>query len=633
MKALTICVLAAVVLASCASAQQIRTVDLLAYDIIYDPVTQKIYASVPSTVPGRGNTITVIDPETGNMGASVFVGSEPVILALSDDGQYLYVGLDGAAAIRRFEVASQTAGLLFSLGGECYGPCRAEDIAVLPGHPESIAVSKYAKGWSPRHGGVAIYDNGVQRATTTPGHTGSNVIEFAASATRLYGLNTETTEFGFRRMNVDASGVSIVDVTQGLLTGFWNDIEFHNGLIYDMNGVVINPETLTLVGTYPVGYSLVAPDSSLGLTFFLMESGGTMKLQAYRLDTFVLVWSFDIPDVTVDDYFWRLIRWGTDGLAFCMSGDIGDKIFLIRTGLGPPAKPTNLTATALSSSQIRLTWSDNSNNEDYFDVERKTGAGNFTSIAMPAANSTSFTDSGARPNTTYVYRVRARTQASASPYSNEASAKTFIFSDVTSSDSFRPYAEALFRAGVTTGCFYEPNTGERRYCPLASVTRAEMAVFLCKSAAKTPLDPATPTFADVSKSHWAYGYVERLAEAASWSGKPPTGGCRVEGTTKYFCPGNPVTREQMAKFLCLAAGKTAMPSCSGKFVDVGTGSAFCPFIERLTDAPSWPGGVAVTGGCGCPSGFPAEAKCYCPSSNVTRAQMAVFLVRAFGIPL
>jgi hypothetical protein len=203
------------------------------------------------------------------------------------------------------------------------------------------------------------------------------------------------------------------------------------------------------------------------------------------------------------------------------------------------------------------------------------------------------------------------------------------FDDVLCANSQRPYVEALVREGITGGCGANPPL----YCPTATVTRAQMAKFLCIAAGKQPLDRDVPTFADVPKTHWAYGYVERLADAASWPGGAPTGGCRVEGTSKYFCPNNAVTREQMAKFLCLAAGKSPMPSCSGTFADVPSSNTFCPFIERLTDAPSWPGGVAVTSGCACPSSYPPSAKCYCPKSPVTRGQMAVFLVRAFGIPL
>jgi len=203
------------------------------------------------------------------------------------------------------------------------------------------------------------------------------------------------------------------------------------------------------------------------------------------------------------------------------------------------------------------------------------------------------------------------------------------FSDVPCTHWASRYIEAIYRAHVTSGCSAAPLL----YCPETTVTRAQMAKFLCVTAGKQTLDRATPTFADVPKTNMFYGYIERLADAASWPGGAPTGGCRTEGTTKYFCPNNSVAREQMAKFLCLAASKSAMPSCSGTFADAPSSNTFCRFIERLTDAPSWPGGVPVTSGCACPGGFPPGAKCYCPKSPVTRGQMAVFLVRAFGIAL
>jgi hypothetical protein len=202
------------------------------------------------------------------------------------------------------------------------------------------------------------------------------------------------------------------------------------------------------------------------------------------------------------------------------------------------------------------------------------------------------------------------------------------FADVPCDSSALGYVEVLVGRGITSGCAIGP----LRYCPNASVNRAQMAKFLCVAAGKEPLDSATPTFADVPKTNWAYGCIERLADPDSWGGSPPTSGCRMWGTSKYFCPFEPVTREQMAKFLCTATGRQPMPTCSGTFADVPPANQFCRSIERLADPASW-GGTPVTSGCACPSGYPAGARCYCPKDNVTRAQMAVFLVRAFGIPL
>ncbi len=90
----------------------------------------------------------------------------------------------------------------------------------------------------------------------------------------------------------------------------------------------------------------------------------------------------------------------------------------------PPAAPSNLAATAVSSSQINLTWQDNSNNEDGFKIERKTGAGSFVQIDQVGPNQTTYSNTGLTASTTYTYRVRAFNSAGNSGYSNEASATT-----------------------------------------------------------------------------------------------------------------------------------------------------------------------------------------------------------------
>jgi hypothetical protein len=116
------------------------------------------------------------------------------------------------------------------------------------------------------------------------------------------------------------------------------------------------------------------------------------------------------------------------------------------------------------------------------------------------------------------------------------------------------------------------------------------------------------TFPDMPSSNPFYPFVENLFHNGV------TGGC---GAGNY-CPGNPVTRAQMAVFLLKAQHGASYipPACTGVFPDATCtpSSAFAvDWIERLA-------AEGITGGCG--GGF------YCPDNAVTRAQMAVFLLKA-----
>ncbi len=90
---------------------------------------------------------------------------------------------------------------------------------------------------------------------------------------------------------------------------------------------------------------------------------------------------------------------------------------------GPPTAPTGLSATAASDTEIDLSWTDASSDEDQFAIERDSGGG-FTQIATVGANTTSYHDSGLTCDTSYSYRVSASNCAGTSAYSNTATTST-----------------------------------------------------------------------------------------------------------------------------------------------------------------------------------------------------------------
>jgi hypothetical protein len=90
----------------------------------------------------------------------------------------------------------------------------------------------------------------------------------------------------------------------------------------------------------------------------------------------------------------------------------------------PLAAPSNLTATAVSSSQINLAWTDNSINEVGFRILRSLDGTKFTQFTTVGANITTYANTGLAAATKYYYRVKAYTGTLNSPASNTASATT-----------------------------------------------------------------------------------------------------------------------------------------------------------------------------------------------------------------
>lgn len=85
-----------------------------------------------------------------------------------------------------------------------------------------------------------------------------------------------------------------------------------------------------------------------------------------------------------------------------------------------PVAPSGLAAVTASSTTINLTWTDNSDNETGFRIERKLVSGSFAEIGTVAAGVTTFGDTGLTPSTQYIYRVRAYNGSGNSSYSDEA---------------------------------------------------------------------------------------------------------------------------------------------------------------------------------------------------------------------
>lgn len=289
-------------------------VDLTANDILYDAGRDLIWASVPTAGGSYGNSVTPFGRD-GVVGEKIYVGSEPNKLALSDNGQYLYVGLDGAGAVRRVDLINGTAGLQWPLGTSGCGRHSVEDMVVLAGDANAVAVSRRNAGCSPRHEGVAVYDDGVMRTETTPGHTGSNVIERSSVDDVLYGYNNETSEFGFRVMTISEDGITTTQTIAGLIGGYGTDIRHADGRVYATTGEVVDVDTLTSAGSFPA-QGLMVPDPVAGRVYFI-EFNNAPLFRAFEMETFLPLYDIEVPAIAQDMGYGRaFIALGGDQFAF-----------------------------------------------------------------------------------------------------------------------------------------------------------------------------------------------------------------------------------------------------------------------------------------------------------------------------
>ena len=309
--------------------------------MVYNPVNGLFYVSVPSSAGAPyGNSVVAVDPATGALGTPIAVGSEPDRLAITSDGRYLWVGLDGASAVRQVDLTAGVAGLQFTLGansGVYASPATALALAALPGAPNSVVVGSSGTYSTPA---LAIYDSGVVRGSTIT----SNVYGNTAYGLQVDGSRAEI--YAASGGNYTVYTYSAAGLTQkatasnGTYASYSNDdLQVVGGRTYTDFGQVFDAEAGALLGTFynsgtTVASGPTAADTTLGKAFVLgnLTSGGSSQIQVFNLSNYT-VGSAAIP---VSGSFGasgtaasHLTRWGSNGLAFRTSTGV----FSLRSNL------------------------------------------------------------------------------------------------------------------------------------------------------------------------------------------------------------------------------------------------------------------------------------------------------------
>jgi uncharacterized protein (TIGR03437 family) len=302
-----------------------------------DPKYQTIYLSLPSLDGANGNAVQVYDPATGQLGANVFAGSEPDLLAVSATSQFLYVSLDGASIVQRLTLPILGQDIKIALGADSFfGSYIAADLQASPVADETVAVVLNTPSVDPaEEGGVKIFDDATARPNSLCGFSGGGCTNFSngdlfdsiqwnTDASMMFAANSEDTGFDFYTIPVTASGFGKVTDYGGLAGGFGSAIHFDRvtGYVCDDDGTIIDPTSGARIGTFDAS-GLMVPDGSLGKAFFLSQGFGssTATLTSFDMQRFTPIATATLSNIIGSPT--HLIRWGLNGLAFTTTNNTG----------------------------------------------------------------------------------------------------------------------------------------------------------------------------------------------------------------------------------------------------------------------------------------------------------------------
>lgn len=296
-RAFLACALFTSFLPAFAATQGVRQVNLALRGLDYDPVSNKLYGTSAQT-----NRLLQIDPNTGEVNASFDVGANPSRVALGG-GRGLWIGLDGAGAVRRFNLDTLTAEdpIVIIPGGA------VTDIAASPVDPYTLVVTVRVPGSTTVNGGDVTYAirNGQLLPNGFAGHyvalLGNNV--YVPNANNLY------------RLEIGPDG--LVPITRGVAV-LSADIVAYDNYIYHPSGYYLAATDFHNYG-YPFNGGSPAINKQTDEIFYL---AGLNVLSRYERRSTRPTGSVElgITDLVAGPI--DLITWGTNRLAFHSSTNL-----------------------------------------------------------------------------------------------------------------------------------------------------------------------------------------------------------------------------------------------------------------------------------------------------------------------
>jgi hypothetical protein len=308
-----------------------QIIPVTATDIAYSTVTEKLYAVTASYSVLSPSSLLEIEPSTGTVtrSLSLTAGQSPIVLSLSDDGSYAYVGFSDQGTVQRVALSTLKLDLLIPLPVDpTYGAPFAGYLLAVPGAPHSWAVSLYtfAAGLTDFDSrGTYIFDDATARPKTFVAPNASTrvmALTFGSASSTLYAYSDSK----LFTAAVSSSGLALNRETTGV--GINPDIHYLAGSLYGDDGSVIDASTGARTAQFLAPLSelepVVALDDSLNRAYFFYQeltnpapqwTFATYNLQTQAVREKTRVSGCSLFPGGVNGKIGRLVRFGANGLA------------------------------------------------------------------------------------------------------------------------------------------------------------------------------------------------------------------------------------------------------------------------------------------------------------------------------
>jgi len=354
------------------------SVNVWANATTWDAINGVLQVVTNNSSPAHAGEVLSINPSTGAILASHTVPGQGLAVAVSADGQYVYVGLDVGGGVQRFNARTLALDIAIPVGDST---TYIQDIQVSPANPHTIAVSAWYLVPLMQRPGVAVFDDAIMRPTIfngtyaypDPNH-GFLLVDigntnWSTDGSMLYVFNQS--QEGLYALSLTPSGLTLSNwlfwVPSGGIGG-----RLRGNLAYMDGGQVVDlTGSVQLLGRFPhsdVNMLFRAELPAGGKSFSVQDHiGYDVEGQPY-IDGLIL-WASDLNTyATVDSTtflgiasatFGKLYAWGTDGIAWADSAHlvIGSGSFT-RSGGGspPPSAPPPVVSGSVSGSAGALSF-------------------------------------------------------------------------------------------------------------------------------------------------------------------------------------------------------------------------------------------------------------------------------------